>query len=181
MANTIILGDHLVIKKRFYGNINRGDIIAFKYRDDRKITFVARVVGLPGERVQIRDRRVYINSTELPEQRTFVKMDVWNRELLEEVSVEGSGPYRVYYTSSAEDNFGSHAAPFATVEPFLIPDDYYFVLGDNRDNSADSRFRGPVDGDDIRGKIQMIYFSAGAPSEDGEERVRWDRCFKKVN
>src|SRR5436853_7262079 len=72
MANTIVPGDCLVVK-RLFGEVKRGDIIIFRYPSQPTIQYVSRVVGLPGETIQVRDTLVYINDREIPENRVFVK------------------------------------------------------------------------------------------------------------
>jgi signal peptidase I len=180
MANTIIPGDHLVVKKRFFGEIKRGDIIVFKYPGDTATSYIARVIGMPGESIQLQDTRVFVDGSELPEERVFVKRDL-NQGLLEELSSQGRGPYRVFYFPRDEAAALTADTPFATTDPFAIPAEHYFVMGDNRDNSEDSRFRGPVAGDEIFGKARMIYFSIGSQRLEVEEQIRWNRMFKKLN
>ena len=174
MANTLLPGDRLVVKKRFFGTINRGDIIVFRYSDD-STRYLARVVGLPGETIQIRGTRILINQNELPEERVFVKQDDFSLDLIEETTSEGQGPYRVFYLS---DQLRIDDTPYGS-RPFKIPAESYFVMGDNRDNSADSRYRGPVKSSAITGKVQTIYFSVTSTDSEDSESIRWDRVFKQ--
>jgi len=184
MANTIIPGDHLIVFRSF-GAIERGEIVIFKYPKDLSVKYVARVVGLPGETIEIRDRSVFINGNELSEQKVAVKPD-WDPTVieLEELSSEGSGSYRVFYSLRDEvTRTGleqqSPDATFGTTAPFRIPDGQYFLLGDNRDNSLDSRFYGTVPRDLIWGSPTVIYWSAqDGPSHD--ETIRWERISKRV-
>lgn len=185
MANTIVPGDQMVVRKRAFGEIKRGDIIIFEFPKDPSVKYVSRVVGLPGEAIEIRDKVVYIDGNELPEERVTVTPGYGGRfSALEELSSEGHGPYRVFYfsrgpetesllpTRGTEDEFG-------TSGPFRIPGGQYFVLGDNRDNSEDSRFWGTVTREAIRGKPSMIYWSSRV-DESGEEQPRWERVFRKL-
>jgi signal peptidase I len=179
MANTIIPGDCLVVKKRAFGEINRGDIIVFSYPKTTAVKYVSRVIGLPRETIEIRGMSVYINGRELSEQRVMVKPAV-DADVLPELSTEGSGPYRVYYSARDGNDEVSGVSPeledrmFGLKTPFQIPDNEYFVMSDNRDNSADSRYQGAVPRSLVFGKAIMIYWSAN------RDRVRWNRIFNRL-
>jgi signal peptidase I len=185
MANTIIPGDHLVVKKRAFGEINRGDVIVFRYPKDISVHYVQRVIGLPRETIEIRGRLVYINGQELKEERVTVEPDyeLLVADGLKELSTEGSGPYRVYFSSQEDDESvmlpASEDYPFGSKEPFQIHENEYFVMGDNRDNSEDSRFWGPLPRTLVFGKATMIYWSSHRDKE-GNEGIRWNRIFSKI-
>lgn len=181
MSNTIVPGDHLVAR-RLLGGLNRGDLIIFAYPAQPATYYVSRVVGLPGETINVRDTFVYINGAPIPEQRVFVKYPYdFEYGVLDEISTEGSGPYRVYYFKRDEKLTPTVGAElkFAVHEPFQIPDNQYFVMGDNRDNSLDSRFKGPVPLALIWGKPNTIYWSSHA-DQSHQEKVKWDRIGKEV-
>ena len=183
MANTIIPGDRLVVKKRAFGEINRGDLIVFRYPNDNATHYLSRVVGLPHETIEIRGRSVYINGRELGEQRVRVRPDdLFDTDYLEELSTEGSGPYRVFYVAREQDQSGMPQEPedypFGSNGGSRIPDNEYFVMGDNRDNSEDSRYRGTVPRALVFGKPTMIYWSQ--QDRPGHESVRWNRVFTKI-
>jgi signal peptidase I len=159
MKPTILVGDHFFLDKfAFPANypefvtkvlptrqIRRGDIIAFKSPTNPKIPFIKRVVGLPGEILEIRDKVVLINGKELQEvYKFFIDPNVYER---------GSG---IPYDYIVRDNFG----------PINIPSNSYFMMGDNRDNSNDSRYWGVVDAKNIIGKPLFIYWSYDAPPYD---------------
>ena len=159
MKPTILVGDHFFLDKfAFPANypqfmnkvlptreIRRGDIVAFKSPGDPKVPFIKRVIGLPGETLEIRDKTVYINGRELEESyKHFIDPNIYER---------GSGIPSDYI---ARDNFG----------PKVIPANSYFMMGDNRDNSNDSRFWGVVDGNMVIGKPLFIYWSYDAPPYD---------------
>jgi len=158
MIPTLKIGDHILVNKFIYGTKlpftdriiiplkrpNRGDIIVFKFPDDEKKDFIKRVIGLPGDIVEIKGKGVYINGS-----------------LIDDSYAVHSDP--VVYPSGIQprDNFG----------PLTVPQDSYFVMGDNRDFSLDSRYWGFVKLNKIKGKAFIIYWSW-----NGEERwVRWNR------
>ncbi len=175
MANTILPGDYLVVKKRAFGDINRGDLIVFRYPGDPSTYYLSRVTGLPGETLELRGRNLYIADKLLMEQRVTVKPDdLMESDHMEELSNEGTGSYQVFYQSDDD----SIAQDDRAKGPFRIPNNQYFVMGDNRDNSEDSRYRGAVPRELIFGKAFMIYWSETV--RGGAEQVRWDRVFTWV-
>ncbi len=150
MMDTLLVGDYILVNKFLYGAElpwlewrapglrapQRGDIIVFKYPQDEKRDFIKRIVGTPGDRIQIRGRQVLVNGTALTE------------------------PYTKYADSSllrpGQDAYCGYAYG---CEPTLVPPDSYFMMGDHRDNSQDSRYWGFVKRDKIRGKAFLIYWS----------------------
>jgi signal peptidase I len=166
MKPTILVGDHFFLDKvAFPANypvvirgylphrsIHRLDIIAFKSPTDGNIPFVKRVIGLPGETVEVKAKAVYINGRKLDEpykihvDSTVYSSDPWTPEDLK-----------------IRDNFG----------PVVVPKDDYFVMGDNRDNSNDSRYWGFVTWDEIIGKPLFVYWSYESdPYVPGERTFR---------
>lgn len=174
MEQTLIVGDHLIVNKFAFGpadgalrtlpfeEIDRGDLVVFRYPGDPDVDFVKRVIALPGETIEIANKSVWIDG----------------RRLAEPYAITSDGR-RIH----KRDDFG----------PFTLADQDYFVMGDNRDESNDSRYWGPVHRNLITGKPWLIYWSfAGDPAEKGSslrERVnelfyvathflsqtRWDR------
>jgi len=152
MKPTIMVGDHFFLDKfAFPANypeslrpylprrkIERGDIIAFRAPDQGEIPFVKRVIGLPGETVEIRDKAVWINGVRLVEPyKIHVDEEVYK--------VEPWVPEQLYI----RDNYG----------PIHVPEDALFAMGDNRDNSNDSRYWGFVPLEDVIGKPLFVYWS----------------------
>jgi signal peptidase I len=202
MEDTLLRGDHLLVDKLAYGpsgvasrfllpyrEVRRGDIVIFRYPVDLRLNYVKRVIGIPGDRIRIVNKTVYLNGKPLRE------------------------PYAVHkstYTDSYRDNFPSEPN-VQLPEPALqmlehdvtngevvVPPGAYFAMGDNRDNSADSRYWGFVPRQNIVGKPLLIFWSYDAPTEqlaDGNivsvshlsdlarnffRKTRWSRTFRFV-
>lgn len=148
MAPTLVSGDHILIDASISWNdksLQRGDIVVFQFPEDETKKFIKRVVGLPGETIHIRDKFVYVN----------------------EKAIDDSA-----YTQRVDPGvFDSQANPRDNFGPVSIPEDSYFVLGDNRDQSLDSRFFGHVRRSKIMGKVFLIYWSW----DEANNSIRWDR------
>lgn len=169
MKDTLLIGDHILVNKFVYGvkipfidktvipikNPKREDIIVFKYPVDPEKDFIKRVIGLPGDVIEIKDRQVFINGKAFGP-RSYEKY---------------TSPDNPSTGSNERDNFG----------PITVPEDSLFVMGDNRDNSHDSRFWGFVQYDDVKGKAFLIYWSSKLPrgwiwNWDWDNLViRWNR------
>ncbi|MCD6574456.1 signal peptidase I [Candidatus Aerophobetes bacterium] len=130
MEPTLLVGDRIMAYKLFYGisKVKRGDILIFKFPLDPRKDFVKRVIGLPGDTIEIRDKKVYINGKRLIEPYVF-HSDRWN-------------------TGFPRDEYG----------PVKVPPGSLFVLGDNRDSSEDSRYWGYVPQKNIIGEVFLIYW-----------------------
>jgi len=190
MENNLLIGDHLVVNKFVFGptrgglertvlpvrEIRRGDVVVFKYPDEPERDFIKRVIGLPGETLELRNKRVYIDGAPLEE--PYV-------HFLEPVAEGGEVTFDV-----VRERYG----------PVRVPDNQYFVMGDNRDNSQDSRYWGFLPDEYIKGKALMIYWSYESGSEDYVEngigaslrriasvvthfftRTRWERIFQQIH
>jgi signal peptidase I len=170
MEDTLLIGDHLLVDKLAYApagpvskyilpytDVKRGDIIVFRYPVDIKQTFVKRCMGVPGDRIKLVNKQVYLNGVPLQE------------------------PYKVHktdYIDSYRDNFPGE--PNVPVDRFaidmlqnhvvngevVVPPNSYFAMGDNRDSSLDSRYWGFVPRENIIGKPLIIYWSYDASTED---------------
>lgn len=148
---TLLIGDHILAKKflAVKKGINRGDMIIFLFPEDASKDFIKRVVATGGETIEIVNKKVFINGN-----------------LLKEPYVIYTDPKIIPKGSMPRDNFG----------PVAVPDDAVFVMGDNRDNSYDSRFWGFVEKAAVKGKTHTIYWSW-----DKERfKVRWNRIGKKI-
>lgn len=167
MSNTLIPGEQVAVT-RFYGEVKRGDIVVFKWPKNPNILYIERVIGLPGETIEVRGKQVFINGQALAEQRVEVDLNANNLDLqkpLQELAVEGSGEYRVFYDKQTWEGQTdtSLGMNFAAGKPYKIPPGQYFMLGDSRDNSQDSRFWGTVAQDAILWKAYMI---SSSPVDD---------------
>ncbi len=180
MRYTLVEGDHLFVNKATYGfrvpftnirfgqfnDIKRGDIIIFQFpaKDRNQINcgdqsqygrdFVKRVIGLPGETVEVKNGRPWINGQELPAQEYEVYEDL---SRVPEVENDNPALYQEIWQDHLLDNYlGLELRD--SFGPIVVPEGTYFVMGDNRDNSCDSRFWGPVPRENIKGKAWFIYW-----------------------
>jgi signal peptidase I len=194
MENNLLIGDHLLVNKFVFGptesrlertllpigTVRRDDIIVFKYPEEPERDFIKRIIGLPGETVQLREKKVYINGKPLDEPFVhFLEPPTFVPPELREVT-----------SFDVRERYG----------PVTVPANQYFVMGDNRDNSEDSRYWGFLPRDYIKGKALVIYWSYDAgPGDDDESagtgdtlkglgsvfvhfftRTRWDREFHQI-
>jgi signal peptidase I len=180
MQNTINIGDHLFVNKFVFGKptpilgrllptreIQRGDIIVFKLPSDPKINYVKRVIGLPGDTVHVKGRRVFVNGQELPEQRVLVRLeDHRDDSELPVVKIEPKpegARYQVYYDAPQSDDDDdmdfTQGMRYGVRTPEQVPPDSYFVMGDSRDNSLDSRYWGFVPRENIFARALYVHWS----------------------
>jgi signal peptidase I len=182
MEDTLLVGDHLLVDKLAYApagkvsryflpyrNVKRGDIIVFRYPLDLNSTFVKRAIGLPGDHIKIVNRILYINGKEMHEPYVVHK------------SPHTGYDYRDYFPG--DPTFGVRKEAQEMLEKhvdhvsgeLVVPDECYFAMGDNRDNSDDSRFWGFVPRQNIIGKPLVVYWSFEASSEQLQDpAVSWE-------
>ena len=202
MEDTLLVGDHVLVDKLAYApagdvskhllpysDVHRGDIIVFRYPLDIRKNFVKRAMGLPGDRIHLVDKVVYLNGHALREPYVVHKTD---------------------YIDSYRDNFPSD--PNTPLYPpaqvmleknvkngeVIVPDGFYFAMGDNRDQSLDSRYWGFVPRENIIGKPLIIYWSYDASTEELSNpavsvthlfdiathfltKTRWNRTFRLIH
>jgi signal peptidase I len=150
MEPTLLIGDHILVDRREDAkNPKRGDLIVFQYPEDPAKDFIKRVVAVGGDKVEIKDKVLYVNSNEIKE--PYVSHQEANM---------------IPASQNPRDNYG----------PQVIPKDSYFVLGDNRDKSYDSRFWGAVSKDKVKGTVKNLYWSW----DKAKFAVRWNRIGMKV-
>jgi signal peptidase I len=181
MIPTLLIGDHILVSKLAYGiqwpadcqfklnfppmtcysstmlmdfgSPQREDIIVFRYPEDEEKDFIKRIIGLPGDKITIRNKKVFINDVPLHDRNYTQRID----------------PGMIDGQISHRDNLG----------PITIPQDSYFVMGDNRDQSLDSRFWGFVKIDKIKGKAFLSYWSWNGKGS-WADWVRWERIGKVI-
>ncbi|MEW6429037.1 MAG: signal peptidase I [Thermodesulfobacteriota bacterium] len=158
MIPTLLIGDHILVNKFIYGiknpfngkvlipvrEIEREDVIVFEYPVNPDQDFIKRVIGLPGDKVRISDKQVFVNDQP-------VEVD----------GIQFTDPRIFPAEVNTRDNFG----------PVVVPEDSLFVLGDNRDNSYDSRFWKFVRKEAVKGKAFILYWSWNSD----DFAVRWSR------
>jgi len=190
MENNLLIGDHLLVNKFVFGpeplaverfllpvrDVRRGDVVVFKYPDEPERDFIKRVIGLPGETIELRNKKVFVDGQPLQEDYVHF-LDA------------GHGSSEVT-SFDVRERYG----------PVQVPAGQYFVMGDNRDNSQDSRYWGFLPRHYIKGKALMIYWSYEAGREDYADsgigasvrrlfsavtqfftRTRWERLFRQIH
>jgi signal peptidase I len=141
----------------------RGDIIVFKLPRDPRMDYIKRLIGLPGDTVQVRHGTVFINGQPIPQQRTgTASIDIGGFQQTADKLVETMSNGKTYTTYQVNPD-----DPAENTDPFMVPKGEYFFMGDNRDNSLDSRFSPDNDGvgfvpaENLEGKAQLILVSWG--------------------
>jgi signal peptidase I len=190
MENNLLIGDHLLVNKFIFGptagsierkllpvrDIRRGDVIVFKYPDEPDRDFIKRVIGLPGETLELRAKKVYIDGQPLDE------------------------PYVHFLETSADAQEITSFDVRENFRPVRVPEGFYFVMGDNRDNSQDSRYWGFLPRHYVKGRALMIYWSYESGREDYLDegagatakrmfsvvthfftKTRWERLFHQIH
>jgi signal peptidase I len=204
MENTLLIGDYLLVDKLCYGGsgnllipyrpIRRGDIIVFHYPVNPSQHFVKRVIGVPGDRIHLVNKRVFVNGVPLPEpyvrvfkpERNFFRDDFPRLDVLDPGI---NADWWVQMPKLVEDG------------QLIVPEGHYFAMGDNRDDSSDSRYWGFVPKENIVGRPLLIYWSIRdldsdlpIPATVGDrlyhfayamthffQITRWDRTFRVVS
>ena len=172
MENNLLIGDHLLVNKFVFAPtmsglertllpidpIERGDIVVFKYPEEPERDFIKRIIGLPGDVIELRQKRVYINDQRLDES-------------------------YVHYLIPPDEHAAEDFDVRVRYGPVTVPPDMYFMMGDNRDNSQDSRYWGFMPRSYVKGKALFVYFSLG---EDAGlsgllSGVRWNRILHQIH
>ncbi|MEA2599685.1 MAG: signal peptidase [Acidobacteriota bacterium] len=188
MEDTLLIGDHLFVNRFIYGpaafeigrkalplrNVRRGDIVVFRSPENPDLDLVKRCVGVGGDRIEVIDQKLYINGKAVDD----ASYALHKGPPIPPGSLNGM----------QRDNFG----------PYVVPAGHYFCMGDNRDNSYDSRFWGPLPAHLVKGRALFIYWSYGGktaagPQSPGEKardlaetavgffsKTRWGRSFRLI-
>jgi signal peptidase I len=175
MEPNLLIGDQLLVNRFVFAptvsgaerallpmtGIRRGDIIVFKYPENPERDFIKRVIGLAGETIELKDHRILVNGAPIDEPYAHYLP-----------RPEGSGQHEVT-SDDVRDRYG----------PVTVPPDALFVMGDNRDNSADSRYWGFLPKANVKGKALMIYwsFDGGDGSLNILTRTRWARLLHQIH
>ena len=204
MMPTLLVGDYIFVNKFAYGyskyslpfspdlfsgrifgsDPKRGDIVVFRFPPNPSVDYIKRCVGLPGDHIQVKDGVLYVNGTAVPKvadgsfTSDYAKDPGQNIPVFRETLDNG-----VTYDTLDEspDTLGDNT------REFIVPAGHYFMMGDNRDNSADSRFDvGYVPAENLVGRASFIFFSLGNDTSFAElwkwpSNMRWDRIFKVVH
>jgi signal peptidase I len=179
MEPNLLIGDHLLVNKLVFGpyvtsaertllpmkEIARGDVLVFKYPEDPERDFIKRVIGLPGEQIEVRHKRVYVNGHLLDE--PFAHYLEEPPPASEQIE---NGSDRQGLSGDRRENYG----------PVTVPPKHYFVMGDNRDNSQDSRYWGFLPRGYVKGRALVIYWSYEAETGNILTATRWGRLLHQV-
>ncbi|HVR30951.1 MAG TPA: signal peptidase I [Thermoanaerobaculia bacterium] len=161
MEDSLLIGDHLFVNRFIYGatpsrigdlllptrEVRRGDVVIFRSPETPRVDLVKRCVGLPGDRIEVVDKDLYVNGAKVDDAQYTSHRDP-----------------RVYPRRS---RLTSQTIPRDNYGPLTVPEDSYFCMGDNRDHSHDSRFWGTVPGRYVKGRAFLIYWSYGGETSDG--------------
>lgn len=202
MENTLLAGDFLLADKVHfagggawdrilpYGTVQRGDVIVFHYPVEPSTYFVKRVIGVPGDRIRLLDKAVYVNGAPLHESYAI-------HGFRDHDSYRDNFPGPRNFPGSVNERWRLELQQYLNGAELVVPANRYFVMGDNRDRSSDSRYWGFVPRGNIVGRPLMIYLSVRGVEESergGDDKLipsgqilahffqlaRWDRMFRLV-
>jgi signal peptidase I len=202
MENTLLIGDYLLVDKEHFGSapwlgrllpyekIKRNDIIVFRYPVNPEQHFVKRVIGMPGDRIKLIHGNVLVNGIFLNEPYVIRKRRNYN-------AYRDDFPSKRYADPNVDARWWGEMGKLIDEDgQLIVPQNNYFVLGDNREDSLDSRYWGFVPRENVLGRPMMIYFSVHQPNEGAAQddkllgfaytlghiadSVRWHRCFRMV-
>jgi signal peptidase I len=189
MEGTLLIGDHLLVNKFIFGGtgawyekilpyrqLERGDIIVFKFPYQDHQHFVKRVIGLPADHLKLIDQLVYVNGK--PLQEPYVVHD--SSAPYDPLNYNFPPPASQFITSAMQPEWAHEMRKFMKGDEIVVPPGRYFAMGDNRDRSLDSRYWGFVDRDAIMGRPFLIYWSVEAKSDDYSGETTFFQRLKSV-
>jgi signal peptidase I len=150
MEPNLLVGDHLIVNKMTFSDVHRGDVIVFKFPKEPERDFIKRVIGLPGDKIELKRKTVYVNGQALTE------------------------PYAHFLEAPRAETDPVSDDVRQDYGPVTVPTDQYFMMGDNRDNSEDGRYWGFLPKSYVKGKAEFMYFSL-ADDASMLSGVRWER------
>jgi signal peptidase I len=189
MIPNLLINDHILVKKFIlglkvpfadhwlvrWGNLKRGDIVVFKFPENPEIYYIKRLIGLPGDKVEVRDGRISVNG------------EAWNLEAIP--GEEGETGFN-YFTEQIPGHphtvrFFVERSENLPVSSYTVPEGHFFFMGDNRDQSSDGRVWGMVKADYLVGKAWAVWLSCEntLPSMSyvcDPSQIRWNRLFKQL-
>jgi len=200
MIPTLRIGDFILVNQYAYGfkvpfsqsfgspiylnapsDPKRGEVIVFKYPLNPDIDYIKRVVAVPGDKIEVLNKKIIVNGVPIP------LKEVDGKEFLSNmVDYFGKRPLRFYKAKTGEANHivqedqGIYNPNASDMPLMTIPKDKYFVIGDNRDHSADSRFWSFVPRENIRGRAMFVWFSMVSPFSEHEFKLRLERIGTKI-
>ncbi|MBB3314323.1 MULTISPECIES: signal peptidase I [unclassified Rhizobium] len=203
MMPTLLVGDYIFVNKFAYGyskyslpfspNLfsgrifasepKRGDIVVFRFPPNPEVDYIKRLVGLPGDHIQVREGVLYVNGTAVPK----VPDGTFNSDYAQDPGQDVPVFRETLDNGVTYDTLDqSPVSRGDNTREFIVPEGHYFMMGDNRDNSLDSRFDvGFVPAENLVGRASVIFFSLGNDTSFREiwkwpTNMRWDRLFKGV-
>ena len=208
MEATLLVGDYLFVEKFSYGysrftfpfgatifgdklhgrrfpdiKPNRGDVIVFKFPQDNSTDFIKRLIGMPGDHIQMRDGTLYINDKAVPKVRVQDYIETVDGQVRHVPQYKETLPNGKSYLTLDRDADG----PEDNTDVYVVPPDHYFMMGDNRDNSADSRTEvGYVPAENLEGKAEFRFFSTDGSARFWEVwkwpfSIRYTRLFTPID
>ena len=186
MENTLLIGDYLLVDKIDYANggfwspllpytkIKRGDIVVFHYPVHPQQHFVKRVIGVPGDRIRLRNKQVFVNGQPIVEPYTIYQSSQIN-------IYRDDFPTTKYIDGNVDSRWWIQMRKLIDDGDLIVPEGNYFVMGDNRDESLDSRYWGFVPRENIVGRPLLIYFSVRRPDDEAVETPQNAKLSRLVN
>jgi len=189
MENTLLIGDYLLVDKLHFGRadilgrilpyekVERGDIVVFHYPLDPSIHFVKRVIGVPGDRIRLINKRVYVNGVAMAE--PYVRY-FRPHDSSPEVMFRDDFPRLDHTVDGLNGAWWLEMKKLVDAGQLIVPEGDYFVMGDNRDDSSDSRYWGFVPQENIVGRPLLIYWSVRSPGPESASATASDKLYRFI-